>query len=117
MGGILRGAWKTVNPSFVALVHALLEAQRDVDFIDDGSLAKTLKIKGGALVNLSGQSYRAILVPPAVAISQAALDKLKAFAKAGGKVFFLGGVPQIVISTSSPRACALRTNSSRSSSW
>jgi hypothetical protein len=85
------------NQSFVTLVHALLEAQRDVDFIDDGSLARTLELKDGALVNLSGQGYRAIVVPQVVAISQAALDKLRAFARAGGRVFFLGSVPQLVM--------------------
>lgn len=85
------------NPSFLAIVHALLERQRDLDFVDDGALARTFKVKGGALVNLSGQGYRAIVVPPAVAISQAALDRLKDFARAGGKVIFLGAPPQLVM--------------------
>ena len=85
------------NPTFLAIVHSLLEHQRDIDIVDDGSLARTLKVKGGALVNLSGQSYRAIVVPPAIAISQGALARLRAFAKAGGKVIFVGGTPQLVM--------------------
>jgi hypothetical protein len=85
------------NASFLATVHSLLGHQRDIDFVDDGALAKTLKVKGGALVNVSGQGYRAIVVPPTVAISQAALDRLRAFAKAGGKVIFMGGPPRLVM--------------------
>ncbi len=85
------------NASFLAIVHSLLEHQRDIDFVDDGALAKTLKVKGGALINVSGQGYRAIVVPPTVAISQAALDRLRAFAKAGGKVIFMGGPPRLVM--------------------
>jgi hypothetical protein len=46
---------------------------------------------------LSGQAYRAILIPPVDAISAAALDKLRAFAKAGGKVIFFGGAPKLVM--------------------
>lgn len=85
------------NTSFLAIVHALLENQRDVDMVDDGALAQTLQLKDGALVNLSGQGYRAIVVPPALAMSQAALDQLHALAQAGGKVIFLGAPPQIIM--------------------
>jgi hypothetical protein len=86
-----------VNRSFLAIVHALLEHQRDVDFVDDFSIAQRMELRGAELVNRSGQSYRAIIVPPAVALSKAALDRLHAFATAGGKVIFLGGLPQLVV--------------------
>jgi hypothetical protein len=85
------------NKTFLAVVHALLEHQRDLDFVDDDSLAKTLRLQGGELVNLSGQGYRGIVIPPAVAISKAALDRLRAFAQAGGRVIFVGGAPQLVM--------------------
>ncbi|HWA10050.1 MAG TPA: glycosyl hydrolase [Opitutaceae bacterium] len=85
------------NRSFLAIVHALLEHQRDLDFVDEAALAQTLKLQGGELVNLSGQAYRGIVVPPVDAISQAALDRLKAFAKAGGHVVFLGDAPRLVM--------------------
>ena len=58
---------------------------------------KPSSCKARELVNLSGQSYRAILVPPVDAISKAALDNLKAFAKAGGKVIFFGSAPKLVM--------------------
>lgn len=84
------------NVSFLATVHALLEHQRDVDFVDDEALARSLTPRGGELVNRSGQAYRAIVVPPVEAISKAALDRLRTFAKAGGKVIFVGAAPQLV---------------------
>ncbi len=87
----------SANRSFLATVHALLEHQRDVDFVDDYALAQSLRLQGGELVNLSGQGYRGIVIPPVDAISKAALDTLKAFAKAGGKVIFLGDAPRLVM--------------------
>ena len=47
-------------------------------------------------MNLSGQSYRAILVPPVDAISKAALQKLHDFASAGGTVLFFENAPRLV---------------------
>jgi len=85
------------NRSFLAVVHSLLGHQRDLDFVDEYALSTSLQQRGGELVNRSGQGYRAIVVPPAVAISQAALDRLRAFARAGGKVVFLGGGPQLAM--------------------
>lgn len=85
------------NRSFLATVHALLERQRDLDFVDDYALAQSLASRGGELVNRSGQSYRAIVVPQVEAISKAALDRLRAFAKAGGKVIVLGAAPRLVM--------------------
>jgi hypothetical protein len=86
-----------INRSFLAIVHSLLEHQRDLDFVDEYALTTSLKPQGDELVNLSGQGYRAIVIPPVVAISQAALDRLQAFAKAGGKVIFLGDAPRLVM--------------------
>ena len=85
------------NTAFVAIVHQLLQHQRDLDYVDEYALAKSLKLQGKELVGLSGQAYRAILIPPVDAISKAALDNLRAFAKAGGKVIFFGNAPKLVM--------------------
>jgi hypothetical protein len=85
------------NTSFLAIVHQLLQHQRDLDFVDEYALSKTLKLQGNELINQSGQAYRAIVVPPVDAISKAALDNLQAFARAGGKVIFLGNAPKLVM--------------------
>ncbi|MGA2221039.1 MAG: glycosyl hydrolase [Verrucomicrobiia bacterium] len=86
-----------VDADFLAIVHQLLQHQRDLDYVDEYALSKSLKLQGQELVNLSGQAYRAILIPPVDAISKAALDNLHAFAKAGGKVIFFGGAPKLVM--------------------
>jgi len=86
-----------VDASFLAIVHQLLQHQRDLDYVDEYALSKSLKLQGQELVNLSGQAYRAVLIPPVDAISKAALDNLRAFAKAGGKVMFFGGAPKLVM--------------------
>ncbi len=82
---------------FLGLVHGLLQNQRDVDFVDEIALSTRTKLQGATLVNLSGQAYRAIIVPPVDAISKASLDKLHAFAQGGGKVLFLGHAPSLVM--------------------
>jgi hypothetical protein len=87
----------TANADFLAVVHQLLQHQRDLDYVDEGALTTGLKLQGRELVNASGQAYRAIIVPPVTAISQAALDHLHAFAQAGGKVIFLGHAPKLVM--------------------
>ena len=58
---------------------------------------KRSSCRASELINQSGQAYRAILVPPVDAISKAALDNLRAFAKAGGKVIFFGNAPKLVM--------------------
>jgi hypothetical protein len=85
------------NTAFIAIVHQLLQHQRDLDYVDEYALSKTLKLHGRELVNLSGQAYRAILIPPVDAISLVALNNLRAFAKAGGKVVFFGSAPKLVM--------------------
>jgi hypothetical protein len=83
-----------------ALGHALLEHQRDFDYVDEQALTSVLRPEGDRLVNASGQGYRAIIVPPALAISRAALDRLQAFAKSGGRVIFIGPPPASVVERS-----------------
>jgi hypothetical protein len=85
------------NTDFLAIVHQLMQHQRDLDFVDEGALSSSLKQQGDELVNASGQAYRCIIVPPVDAISQVALDHLRAFAQAGGKVIFLGHAPKLVM--------------------
>jgi hypothetical protein len=88
------------NKSMLSIAQELLEQQRDFDFVDDRSICSVLKLEGDRLVNLSGQGYRVVIVPSATAMSHAALDRLKAFAAAGGKVIFLGREPSLVVDRS-----------------
>ncbi|MBN1359977.1 MAG: hypothetical protein JW993_05265 [Sedimentisphaerales bacterium] len=85
------------NASMLAIAQQLLEHQRDFDFVDDRSIASVLKREGSELKNLSGQGYGAVVVPSVTAMSKAALDQMKAFADAGGKVIFIGAEPSMVV--------------------
>jgi hypothetical protein len=85
------------NKSMLDLTRQLLELQRDFDFIDEQALTSILQIENGGLKNLSGQSYKTIIVPSITAISAAALNKLKEFSDAGGKVIFAGNLPPMAV--------------------
>ncbi len=88
------------------LARQLSECQRDFDFVDDESLAKTMSLKKGRFTNLSGQSYQAVVLPSISAISKGALDRLQAFAKGGGKVIVVGKTPSLVVDESFMKAQA-----------
>jgi alpha-L-rhamnosidase len=87
----------TADTSVLGLMQRLLERQRDFDFINEEAFATALTSESGALNNLSGQQYRAVIVPPLRAISRLALDRLQAFANGGGRVIFLGAGPALVV--------------------
>jgi hypothetical protein len=88
------------NQTTLAVMQQLLEQQRDFDFVDDDSLAQFLPQEKGVLRSASGNEYRAVIVPGATAISRASLDRLRAFAKSGGRVVFLGKRPSMAVDAS-----------------
>jgi hypothetical protein len=85
------------NTSVLDIARQLSENQRDFDFIDEQALTSILKVENGELKNLSGQSYKAIIVPSISVISNTSLSKLKEFASSGGKVIFTGNLPSLTI--------------------
>jgi hypothetical protein len=88
------------NQATLAVMQQLLEQQRDFDFVDGDSLAQSLTLEKGLLRSASGNEYRAVIVPGATAISRASLDRLRAFAKSGGRVVFLGKRPSMAVDAS-----------------
>jgi hypothetical protein len=86
----------SADAATLAIAQRLLENQRDFDFVDEQALQSGLKVEPAALVNRSGQPYRTLIVPPVKVISAPALGRLEAFAKAGGKVVFVGRWPELV---------------------
>jgi len=79
------------------LVTQLLEHQIDFDHIDADGLVSVVSLHGAGLRNLSGQTYRAVIVPTSSVIQKAVLNRLRAFAAAGGKVIFVGRTPTMVV--------------------
>jgi alpha-L-rhamnosidase len=84
------------NTSVLDIARQLMENQRDFDFVDDQALSSVLTLNLGTLQNLSGQSYRVIIIPSISVISKGSLLKLQEFATAGGKVIFIGSLPSLV---------------------
>ena len=85
------------NDKMLAVAQQLTENQYDFDFIDEQALSSVLKIEGNGLTNLSGQSYKTLIVPPVRVISRVALSKLEELVKAGGKVIILGEDPELAV--------------------
>jgi hypothetical protein len=75
----------------------LLEHQVDWDYFDEQSLDSVAAIQEGGFKNLSGQVYKAIVVPSSVVITRAGLERFRAFTQAGGKVIFVGKSPSWVV--------------------
>jgi hypothetical protein len=84
----------------VKLTTQLMEHQIDFDHIDHDTLATICTLEKGGLKNLSGQTYRAVIVPTSTVIQKNVLDRLRAFAAGGGKVIFVGRTPTMVVDKS-----------------
>ena len=84
------------DTAFVATERLLAERQIDFDIINIDALATDLKAGPGYLETMSGNQYRTVIIPSADLLSQAEVDRLKALAKGGGKVLFLGKTPSLI---------------------
>ncbi|MCX6320646.1 MAG: glycosyl hydrolase [Bacteroidia bacterium] len=81
----------------VKLTARLMEQQIDFDYIDYDLFASLCTLEGGGIKNLSGQIYRAIIIPASTVIQKKMLERLRAFASAGGSVVFVGRTPSMVV--------------------
>jgi hypothetical protein len=88
---------KAADDDTLKLVTELLEHQIDFDHIDADELANVVTLQGGELINLSGQTYRAVIVPTSTVIRKDVLKRLRTFAASGGKVIFVGPTPTMVV--------------------
>jgi hypothetical protein len=75
----------------------LYEHQVDWDYFDEQSLSSVATIADGGFKNLSGQVYKAIVVPSTTVITRTGIERFQAFVKAGGKVIFVGKTPKLVV--------------------
>ena len=88
------------DAEFVSTERLLSEHQIDFDIVDEDALAHDLKALPGEFETRSGNRYRTVILPAAYQLSAEALDRLRVFAKGGGKVVMLGGAPQWISGTS-----------------
>jgi len=84
------------DAAFVTTERLLSERQIDFDIVNDDALAKDLTAGHGAFETASGNRYAAVILPDISLLSQAALDRLHAFASGGGHVLFLGRTPSLI---------------------
>jgi hypothetical protein len=75
----------------------LFEHQVDWDYFDEQSLSSVATLENGGFKNLSGQVYKAIVLPSMTVITRTGLERLQAFAKSGGKVIFVGKTPRLIL--------------------
>jgi hypothetical protein len=78
----------------------LYEHQVEWDYFDEQSLSSVAIIADGGFKDLSGQVFRAIVVPSTTVITRTGLERFRAFVKAGGKVIFVGKTPNLVVDKS-----------------
>jgi hypothetical protein len=84
------------DTAFVSSERMLAERQIDFDIINQNALAEDLKAGPGFLESMSGNQYHFVIVPSASILTQTELDRLRALAKGGGKVLFLGRTPSLI---------------------
>lgn len=80
----------------VALEDALLNAQLDFDFIDEGLLQRHGRIDsvdGKAALHMGRCAYSVVIVPSCITIRDSTAALLNAFAANGGKIIFAGELP------------------------
>jgi hypothetical protein len=87
---------EAADRAFVSTERMLSERQIDFDIVSEDALAKDLKAEKGAFATRSGNRYTTVILPGESVISEAALDRLREFAKGGGKVLFLDHVPTLI---------------------
>ncbi len=75
----------------------LFEHQVDWDYFDEQSLSSVATLEDGGFKNLSGQVYKAIVLPSMTVITRTGLERLKEFAQKGGKVIFVGKPPRLIL--------------------
>lgn len=87
---------KLADTSLLVIGRQLLQHQVDFDYVDNQGLESVFKLGKGTFTNLSGQQYKAIIIPTADVLTAGTLARLKAFTQAGGKVIFAGTTPTLI---------------------
>jgi hypothetical protein len=100
---------EAADTAFVATERMLSERQIDFDIVSEDALGGDLKAGVGEFETLSGSRYTTVILPGEAVLSERALERLKGFAKGGGKVLFLGHLPEMISGKSYLEARAATT--------
>ncbi len=93
--------------NFANLTKWLLFSLMDFDFICESTLPVQCPKQKGSRFRVGQMAYDAVIVPDLRTIRSTTLDRLEAFAKAGGKVVFAGAIPSLVDAQTSDRPMQL----------
>lgn len=83
-----------MDGQFENLAQWLLYGGIDYDYLSE-SMLPSLCPEGGNPLRVGQCAYGAVIVPPIVTLRKTTLDRLNAFAKAGGKLILLGDAPEL----------------------
>lgn len=97
---------------FADITDWLLRAGLDFDFIAE-SLLPSLNEKGGYPLTVGQMQYKTVIVPDCLTLRSTTLERLRAFARAGGKLIFAGHAPELVDGVPSPSPVNLAETSIR----
>ena len=75
----------------------LIRHQIDFDHVDSDAIGSYFTLENDGFKNLSGQVYKAVIIPTSTVIQKSVLDRLRTFAANGGKVIFVGRTPSMVV--------------------
>ncbi len=84
-------ARQALDNNFLTVTRWLLEGHQDFNFINESLLPSQAKAELPRQVG--AMEYDAIVIPDCLTLRQTTVDYLEKFAKAGGKVLFMGGCP------------------------
>jgi len=86
----------TMNEAFCELTRWLIFGLVDFDFLSEGLLpTQNIKVKDGK-IQVGEMTYETIVVPKLLTIRQTTIDILDKFQKSGGKIIWIGDVPDYV---------------------
>ena len=107
-----QAACTQMDDQFTQLAEALLFGGIDFDYLCEAALPKQCP-EGGFPLTVGEMAYETIIVPPVRTLRSTTLERLQAFAKAGGRLIFLGDCPDYIDAQPSSAALSLYDHSLR----
>ncbi|MBQ7010559.1 MAG: hypothetical protein IJN63_02540, partial [Clostridia bacterium] len=95
-----------LDDNFMNVTNWLLRGNIDFDYVCESTLPMQCKA-GGAPLKVGEMEYDVVVVPECETLRATTLDRLEAFAKAGGKLVFMGDAPKYEDAKPSARGRAL----------
>ncbi len=92
---------------FTHLTEWLLQGMLDFDFIAESLLPGQTDSSAGATFGVGEMQYEVVIVPGNLTLRRTTLERLRAFADAGGRVLFVGEVPSLVDAEPSDEVASL----------